>query len=161
MNDEKPKTSGWKVIGYTFGGLFAVAAVLDLLAKALNPVGYEQARQLREKHESTRQAAAIASETAPGQTDADSEDRRKGRHCLSKWDGSNRSTVDQIKAQLREPDSFEHIETSIYPNDNGEHGSWIQYRARNGFGGMNVDRMYARIDHETCVARLLPNGPGS
>jgi hypothetical protein len=62
---------------------------------------------------------------------------------------------------LRDPDSFEHIETSIFPNDNGEHGLWMTYRARNGFGGMNVERIYARVDHESCEARLLPNGPGS
>ena len=88
-------------------------------------------------------------------------DRQKGFHCLSAWDGSNRSTVDQVKAGLRNPDSFEHIETSIHGNNEGEHGLWMEYRAENGFGGMNVERIYARVDHESCEARVLPGGPGS
>ncbi|MAQ30376.1 MAG: hypothetical protein CL950_10445 [Erythrobacter sp.] len=92
------------------------------------------------------------------------EKRRTGLHCLSAWDGSNRSAVRLMKNQyLRDPDSFDHIETRILPLDEGtgEHGAWMRYRARNGFGGMNVEDIYLRIDSETCSATLFPDGPGS
>lgn len=92
------------------------------------------------------------------------EKRRSGLHCLSSWDGSNRDAVSRIKASyLRDPDSFEHIETRILPLDesSGEHGAIMTYRARNGFGGMNVEQIYMRINSESCDARLLPDGPGS
>ena len=87
----------------------------------------------------------------------DAEQRQKGFHCLSQWDGSNRSTVQQVKATLRNPDSFEHIETKITPLDRatGEHHLAMKYRAQNGFGGMNVEQVYARINNGTCDARIL------
>lgn len=88
---------------------------------------------------------------------ADAEQRQKGFHCLSQWDGSNRSTVQQIKDGLRNPDSFEHVETRITPVDEaaGDHQLVMTYRAQNGFGGMNVEKAYARIDSSTCEARIL------
>jgi len=61
---------------------------------------------------------------------------------------------------MRDPDSFEHVETRIYGNDNGEHGLWMTFRARNGFGGMNVEKVYARIDHDSCKALRFGDGPG-
>lgn len=79
--------------------------------------------------------------------------KRSGAGCLS-WDGSNPSTVREVKDLLREPDSFEHIKTKIYPSINGQHGLWMRYRARNGFGGMAVEMVEARIDAATCQATL-------
>lgn len=94
---------------------------------------------------------------------AEAEEKRKGFHCLSAWDGSNRSVVRQVESLLRDPDSFEHVETRITPLDEAtnEHGLWMTYRARNGFGGMNVEQIYARVNNGSCEARLMPNGPGS
>lgn len=83
-----------------------------------------------------------------------------GEHCLSDWDGANRDLVRQVKVTMREPGSFEHIDTRIYGNDNGEHGLWMTFRARNGFGGMNIEKVYARIDHESCNALRFGEGPG-
>ena len=93
---------------------------------------------------------------------ADAEQRQKGFHCLSKWDGSNRSTVQQLKSGLRNPDSFEHVETRITPLDEktGEHHLGMTYRAQNGFGGMNVETTYARVNSATCEARILLDEPG-
>ena len=85
---------------------------------------------------------------------------QSGEHCLSGWDGANRDLVRQVKATMRDPDSFEHIDTRIYGNDKGEHGLWMTFRARNGFGGMNVEKIYARIDHESCNALRFGEGAG-
>jgi hypothetical protein len=98
---------------------------------------------------SEQQKAADASASA--------EDKRKGFHCLSAWDGSNRSLVEQVKAGLRDPSSFEHDETRITPEKNGKHTVFMRYRARNGFGGMNVATAAAQVDHVTCDATLLSN----
>lgn len=86
------------------------------------------------------------------------EDQRRGFHCLSGWDGSNASLVQQVKNQLREPDSFEHIETRITPEVNGKHNITMEYRARNGFGGMNVATAVGTVDHQTCEAILTSTG---
>ena len=43
------------------------------------------------------------------------EKKRKGFHCLSAWDGSHRGVKTYVEERMREPDSFEHIETRITP----------------------------------------------
>jgi hypothetical protein len=45
-----------------------------------------------------------------------------------------------IKSRLREPRSYERINSTFYrsPNGGNNKGVIIEYRARNGFGGMNV-----------------------
>jgi hypothetical protein len=59
--------------------------------------------------------------------------------------------VRAIRDQLREPSSFEHIATRITRrNPQGEHGVVMDYRARNGFGGMNVETAIGAVDSETC-----------
>tara|TARA_R110002072_G_scaffold38314_4_gene110891 strand:+ start:2964 stop:3470 length:507 start_codon:yes stop_codon:yes gene_type:complete len=146
-------------------GVYAVGAfvVLVLAGLAVEMIFFPEeydARLARIEAEQAANAKELALLADAADTDAAVE-REKGFHCLSAWDGSNRSTVDQVKAALRDPDSFEHIETSIYGNDAGEHGLWMDYRAQNGFGGMNVERIYARVDHESCEARVIPGGPGS
>lgn len=68
-----------------------------------------------------------------------SEDADAGFHCLSSWDGSHPEIVQLVRGELRDPDSFQHIETRVTPvSDQGLHSFTMEYRARNGFGGMNV-----------------------
>lgn len=81
--------------------------------------------------------------------------REQGFHCLSSWDGSHRGVVDAVKAQLRDPRSFEHISTRISKVENGRHSLIMEYRARNGFGGMNVGTAVATVDHYTCTPTVL------
>lgn len=47
-----------------------------------------------------------------------------------------------IKGSLREPGSYERIDSTFYgsPNGGSKKGVIIEYRARNGFGGMNIVR---------------------
>jgi hypothetical protein len=87
------------------------------------------------------------------------EDRRKGFHCLSAWDGSHSGLVEQVKASLRDPASFEHDETSITPvSEKGVHVITMKYRARNGFGGMNVQTAIGTVQQSDCVASLALSG---
>ena len=83
------------------------------------------------------------------------EDRRKGFHCLSGWDGSHSDMVTQVKRILRDPSSFEHAETRITPaNAQGKHQIAMTYRARNGFGGMNVDVARGEVDQTNCSVSI-------
>lgn len=83
--------------------------------------------------------------------------RIKGFHCLSSWDGSNRSLVSFVKSGLRDPDSFEHIDPLITrkSEETGMHGITMTYRARNGFGGMNLSRAIGEVDPSTCEAKNI------
>lgn len=97
----------------------------------------------------------IAIFTKQAQEMKEREKRRKGFHCLSGWDGSHRGVKDYTKKNMREPDSFEHIETRITPvDDNGRHTLSMTYRARNGFGGMNVAVAVATIRNADCSATI-------
>ena len=106
-------------------------------------------------------AAALA---ACGQSEAEkqaeavkkAEDTRKGFHCLSSWNGAHRGVEKYVKENLRDPSSYEHIETRITPvNKKGEHSLIMKYRAKNGFGGMTVESIMATVKNETCQASIM------
>ena len=72
-----------------------------------------------------------------------------GFSCLSKWDGSHRKLVDELKRTLRNPDSFKHIETRLAPSKtSGEFVLFMDYRAENGFGGMAVGKLAATMKQD-------------
>ncbi|WP_070157488.1 zinc ribbon domain-containing protein [Sphingobium phenoxybenzoativorans] len=102
------------------------------------------------------QSAAVE---AKAEADKSAENKRKGFHCLSAWDGSHRGVADAVKERLRDPDSFEHIETRIAPVDkDGAHALLMKYRARNGFGGMNVSEALATVKNSDCSATIISIG---
>lgn len=73
--------------------------------------------------------------------DPEAPNRQAGFHCLSKWDGSSFAVVNYVKDHMRDPSSFEHIETKITPRRSDDtHIVLMSYRGRNGFGGMAVER---------------------
>ncbi len=83
------------------------------------------------------------------------EDKRKGFHCLS-YNGAHHGVEKYIKANLRDPASYDHIETKITPvSKKGEHVLIMKYRAKNGFGGMNVESLIATVKNETCRATIM------
>jgi hypothetical protein len=144
------------------GCLIAIAVLIGLMVLA---AVFEDPKAAQERE---RQRAAEQAATAKAKTDKEAaaereeaEERRKGFHCLSGWDGSNRSLVAAVKRQLRDPDSFEHDETRIapvLPSSEGKHPISMRYRARNGFGGMNVETAVGYVDPRTCGAELLTAG---
>jgi len=57
----------------------------------------------------------------------------------------------EVKQSLREPDSFEHIRSSATGVDeNGVQRILIEFRARNGFGGMNIGKAVAEVQFQGC-----------
>ena len=94
-------------------------------------------------------------EAAKRQAEEDAENKRKGFHCLSPWDGSEPDVVEAVKRTLRDPGSFEHVKTTITPvNAKGFHYLIMIYRARNGFGGMNIGRVIAHVT-PGCSVRII------
>ena len=82
-------------------------------------------------------------------------ERRNGFHCLSAWNGQHRGLVEKIEPYLRDPGSFEHIETTIAPvTADGTHSLLMRFRSRNAFGGMAPTRVWARVNSETCTAEV-------
>ena len=64
------------------------------------------------------------------------EEKRKGFHCLSAWDGNHREVVKDVKRLLNDPDSFEHDQTLVSPvSKEGTHNLTMHFRAKNAFGG--------------------------
>lgn len=138
--------SNWSV---KIASILAVACFFAIgIEGSKTPEGRERAAQ----RERERQAAATAEQAAAATAEAaNREERRKGFQCLSDWDGSHRAMQDAVKEHLRNPGSFEHIETAITPlDDKGQHRVTMRYRAENGFGGMNVEQAAGIIDGETC-----------
>jgi hypothetical protein len=123
----------------------ALAKIAKEEAEALAKIAKEEAEALQKRFE-----LAVITRLA-------AEKNRKGFHCLSNWDGSHKGVTNYIKTQLREPDSYEHIETRITPVDSdGNHTLIMQYRARNGFGGMAVELATATVKNTDCSATMQP-----
>ena len=97
-----------------------------------------------------------SSESSDSSGSEDAEDKRKGFHCLSPWDGNHNGLEALIRAELKDPNSMETIETRITPVDaNGSHRVILEYRARNSFGGMAQGVALGSVDNDTCRAVLL------
>jgi len=72
--------------------------------------------------------------------------------CLSRSDGSMPQLVQSVRQNLREPDSFQLIQTIAKPvGDDGVQHIWMSFRARNGFGGVNVSAATGVVDHPSCT----------
>lgn len=81
------------------------------------------------------------------------EAREKARFkCLSPWDGSMSAFIDEVKETLRDPSSFDHVKTfASTVNLDGSQYITMQFRARNGFGGLNIGIAKATIRNDNCV----------
>ena len=155
----------WSLI--SFAALTAIGVVLALTTEPLTPeqrAANEQARieraAEREAADAAREAAEqaeqaererVAAERERVAAEREAERRRKGFHCLRDWDGSHRGITRYLERNLKDPDSYEHIETRVMPvNDNGLHFLITQYRAKNSFGGYVVDTISAMYRNSDC-----------
>lgn len=73
---------------------------------------------------------------------------------FSAWDGSHPKLSRMIEESCRNPDSYEHIETRF--RDDGTSIFVItKYRAENGFGGMTIGNVTARVDFDGNVIEIV------
>ena len=87
--------------------------------------------------------------------DRQQEKRQKGLHCVA--GGQNLAVEKLIKGALRDPGSFQHINTTIASvDDHGKHFLIMEYRAKNGFGGYNPGSVAAQVYQSNCeVAKII------
>jgi len=64
------------------------------------------------------------------------------------WDGSHIKLVQYVKPRLRDPNSFGHVETT-YIDKGDKVFVTMQFRCKNGFGGVNNCYAYANCDKDT------------
>lgn len=139
---DEPKAAKWGCLG----SLGAIVVAFGLL------VSHCSAEQQKADIERQKQEAVQAAEAAKEKA----ENQRKGFHCLSPIDGSEPDVVEAVKARLRDPDSFQHIETRITPVDvKGVHHLMMRYRSRNGFGGMVEGAAIANIVSDGCGVSMV------
>ncbi len=101
----------------------------------------------RETGERQREAARVAAE-----------EKRKGFHCLSAWNGAHKGIEKHLQKSLKDPDSYEHIETRITPvGPKQKHTLFMKYRARNGFGGYTIGNLTALVNNYGCDATIIRN----
>jgi hypothetical protein len=146
------KLTRLKVGSAILGGV----AMLSLLLVGISG-SFEMHLKKKEAEERQRLADAAALEKEQEEErlrrDAEkAEDQRKGFHCLSGWDGSHPGLVKLIKENLRNPRSFEHIETRVSPKDDkGEHRALTEFRAENGFGGLDTGLASGVFSNANCA----------
>lgn len=117
----------------------------------------DAAASKRAKEAKVAEDKRLADEKALANAKA-AEERKSGFHCLSSWDGSHRALINALKDSLRDPDSFQHVETRITPTDaKGNHMLLMKYRAKNGFGGMNVGQLAAIVKDADCSFEIVAN----
>lgn len=82
--------------------------------------------------------------------------RRYGEHCLlTNYDARHRQFYDDVRAMMKDPDSFEMIETKTGQLHNGRHEIEMTYRARNGIGLIGIGTARGSFKHDGCEAVVL------
>ena len=119
----------------------ATAMEADLVAKE----EAEKARIAREENRARLKAKKIAAKKAEKE-----ENNRKGFHCLSGFSGKQPFAVLALKPQLKDPKSFDHIETLVGPENNGRHTITIRYRANNSFGATVIGAAAGTYSNQNC-----------
>jgi hypothetical protein len=64
----------------------------------------------------------------------------------SQWDGSVRQVKDWLKEHVRDPDSLEYVEWSPLVKNGDGYTVRVKYRAKNGFGGYEVEERVFSLD---------------
>ena len=89
----------------------------------------------------------------------EAEHREKGFHCLSPWDGSHTALERLVKRRLKDPDSYEHVETRVSKKGaDGLHSVYMTYRAKNSFGGFVVGTATGKYDAQCKVVSFSADG---
>lgn len=135
-----------------FALLFSISLLAELAQAIADPTAYQAKIAAREQSRADAQAAITAKETAEKEKLAQKtiNDLKYAQKCI-RYDGAARQLVYAVQDALRNPKSFEHIDTRISPMEKGVNDVVMQYRAENGFGGMTIGTIIAQIDNETCA----------
>lgn len=87
------------------------------------------------------------------------QERENGFHCLSAWDGNHNGLEELVRDVLSDPGSLETVKTSITPvQEDGTHIIFMDFTAKNAFGGRVRNTAMGTVDNETCEAVLTTVG---
>lgn len=149
------------VVSGAFKILFAIIGGGALLLLLLAAWGQSEHRAYSRMSSSERLAAERVAELEAAaqrrrQAERNLAEHSDGRHCLGTFNGEHAGIVEYVTERLREPDSFEHVATVIDGVDkSGQHLLKMKYRARNGFGGMNVETAQFSVANADCTFHPL------
>jgi hypothetical protein len=120
-------------------------------AKSLAPEIYDAEMKL-EYDANLKLEQASQAATSKKKAKQELEDKKFARHCVSGWDGSVKNLKSTVVASLRNPDSFDHVKTLVGAMDReGYNQVAMEYRAQNGFGGLNVERIIVKMRNDDCA----------
>lgn len=90
------------------------------------------------------------------------QDRIQGLHCLSGLDGHHFEFKKQVIVNLNDPGSFRSVQTRISTVDKmidspsyGQHIIFMEFTAKNAFGGRVSNTARGTVNPDTCEAALL------
>ena len=74
---------------------------------------------------------------------------------FSIWNGSHRALTGQNKANLKDPSSFEHVETRYTDHGDDTLTVTTHYRAKNSFGALVVGHVTAKVHIDGHVIEII------
>jgi hypothetical protein len=119
------------------------------LMKELAPERDKIVTEIQAKREEERVAAELRRQEELNKNREETIKRQ-----FSSWDGSHRTLTKVIKDRMKDPDSYEHIETR-YRDDGNSIIVITRYRGANSFGGKVVNTMTARVDIDGNVIEII------
>ena len=78
--------------------------------------------------------------------------------CFSAWDGNHDGFERQIKRDLKDPGSMKTYETRYRVNPDGTWTIFMDYGARNSFGGMVRNLAVGTMNTDTCAVTVITLG---
>ena len=125
-SEEKRKAIKGTILAALVATPFIITANMQLPPETIRSL--QQARETpKADHSATDDEYAPSSEETEAQKIAD------GTHCVGGWDLTFSPLIRAVKAQLRDPRSFEHVSTVwTKVGKDGRFGLIMEYRAQNG-----------------------------
>ena len=152
----KNKTWSVKMRFFVFTGVSGIALIWMIGVAANDPDDNSLTAnepQLSAAEQARRDSIARVEAAARSRKDSIEARERKIESQFSPWDGAHRTVENAIEQRLKDPDSYEHIETR-YRDDGNTLFVVTRYRAKNSFGGYVVNRATATVDLEGSVLEL-------
>lgn len=82
--------------------------------------------------------------------------------CGHGWAGQNWAFERAVKENLKDPGSYEHIESKFgVPDAEGNQIATLKYRARNGFGGMEIANAEGVLNVNDCLESFVMTNMGN
>jgi hypothetical protein len=138
---------GFGVIGFFFIVIIIWGTAIDKVCVAGNP-DYEKGTGFCSGNGRKDDALRKKQEILEKKKEAIEKKKKEAEEASAKRTQEDKSTFgaihyickETIKNNLREPSSFEEIDKTFYGSASGgtKKGVIIKYRAKNGFGGMNI-----------------------